>query len=258
MTELDDFAANGILKIEGAFDDRDAARMRDVVWAELQHRYGVDRDDPDTWDRHPPTGLRSTKRSPAFAPICGPALSAMLDRLLGAGQWQPPKHCGNVLVTMPNAAEWRVPHKIWHSDFQPTLPADRLVAVKVWALFDDIAATGGGTTQLAGSHRAFANYLARTGECEYKRAKFGFLASHPWLASLTHDDGAPERNERFMRLGAEVDGVALRVVECIGQSGDVFVTHPWVFHSIADNASSRPRLMRSFAVTRRLASQSPD
>jgi hypothetical protein len=30
----------------------------------------------------------------------------------------------------------------------------------------------------------------------------------------------------------------------------VYVTHPWVFHSIATNVSHRPRLMRSVAVTR--------
>ena len=43
-----------------------------------------------------------------------------------------------------------------------------------------------------------------------------------------------------MSDGAEVDGVCLRVVECTGRAGDVYVTHPWVFHSIASNASTRP------------------
>jgi Phytanoyl-CoA dioxygenase (PhyH) len=241
------FDETGIIRIPGAFGAREAARMRDVVWNELRGRYGIRRQDPSTWRRHP-TGLKSTKRSPAFAPICGPSVAAALDAVLGAGRWRPPKHYGNVLVTMPDVDEWRVPHRIWHSDFPPTLPRDRVTVVKLWALFDDVEPGGGGTPQLAGSHLAFARHLARTGEHDYKRAKLGFLGSHPWLKALTRDDGDPRRNERLTGDGAEVDGIRLRVVECTGRAGDVYITHPWVFHSIASNASARPRLMRSVAV----------
>ena len=140
-----------------------------------------------------------------------------------------------------------MPHRIWHPDFPPTLPAGRVTVVKLWALFDDVDPGGGGTPQLAGSHLAFARYLARTGEPDYKRAKLGFLDSDPWLKTLTRDDGAPDRNACLMD-GTDVDGVRLRVVECTGRAGDVYVTHPWVFHSIASNASTRPRLMRSVAI----------
>ena len=182
--------------------------------------------------------------------MCGAVVAEVLDLLFGAGQWRRPKHYGNVLVTMPTTGVWRVPHKVWHPDFEPTLPPDRLTVVKLWALFDDVDAAGGGTPHLAGSHLAFSRYLARTGESDYKRAKFGFLNSHPWLQALTRDDGDPDRNERFMVTGTDIDGVKLRVVECTGKSGDVYLTHPWVFHSIAGNASHRPRLMRSFAIAR--------
>jgi hypothetical protein len=242
------FDRTGILKIERAFSDADASRMRDVVWRELGRRYAIERNDPSTWNRHDPTGLTSTKKSPAFAPMCGPLICETLDALFGAGNWRPPKSFGNVLVTMPTRGPWRVPHKVWHSDFQPTLPADRLTAVKLWALFDDVDACGGGTPQLAGSHALFARYIARTGERDYKRAKLGFLNSDPWLKALSRDDGDPARNDTFMGAPTEIAGQELRVVECTGRSGDVYVTHPWVFHSIAANASMRPRLMRSFAV----------
>jgi hypothetical protein len=238
----------GIVKLEGAFSPDDAARMRDVVWSELARRHGIERDDPTTWYRNTPTGLTTTKKSGAFRPICGPVLGAFLDSLFGPGGWRCPKHFGNVLVTMPNALEWRVPDRIWHSDFQPTLATDRLPVVKLWALFDDIDPGGGGTPQLAGSHRAFARWVAQSGERDYKRAKFGFLESHPWLRMLTRDDGDPDRNRRLLDDGVEVDGVELRVMECTGRAGDVYVTHPWVFHSIAPNARARPRLMRSVGV----------
>jgi ectoine hydroxylase-related dioxygenase (phytanoyl-CoA dioxygenase family) len=224
--------------------------MRDVIWKELQLRYEIDRDDPATWHRHLPTGLKTAKKSDAFAPICSPAVRDVLDALLGVDRWQTPKQYGNVLVTMPEAKEWRVPHRIWHTDFPPTLSSDRLVAVKLWALIDDIDPGGGGTPQLECSHRAFARYLAANPEHDYKRAKFGFLASHPWLMGLTCDEGEPDRNERFMHTQTDVHGVELRVVECTGKAGDVYVSHPWVFHSIAANASPRPRMMRSVAIHR--------
>ena len=169
--------------------------MRDVVWAELAQRHDMDRDVPSTWTTLEPTGLKTSKQHRAFAPICGPRLTAALDDLFGADRWVPPKQFGNVLVTLPNATSWRVPAKVWHSDFPPTLPRDELRAVKVWALLDDIDAGGGGTPQLAGSHRAFAQYLERTGDVDYKRAKFGFLDSHGWLQLLTHDDGTEHRND---------------------------------------------------------------
>jgi hypothetical protein len=244
----DEFDRTGMFRLDGAFAAADAEQMRAVVWRELARRYEIERDDPTTWDRHEPTGLKSTKKSAAFAPICGPAVTLALDALLGPGRWGQPKQFGNVLVTMPNAKSWRVPHQTWHSDFPPTLSPERLVAVKLWALFDDVEAGGAGTPQLAGSHALFAQYVARTGERDYKRAKFGFLNSDPWLKALTRDDGDPNRNQMFMGAATEIDGRLLRVVECTGKAGDVYVTHPWVFHTIAANASGRPRLMRSFAV----------
>jgi hypothetical protein len=219
----------------------------------MQRRYAIERDDPSTWHRHEPTGLTSTKRSTAFAPICSVSVTNLLDQLLGAGRWAPPQQYGNVLVTMPDAGPWRVPDRIWHSDFPPTLPVAPLAAVKLWALFDDVAPGGGGTPQLAGSHRAFAHYLSTTSERDYKKTKFGFLRSDPWLQTLTHDRGETERNDVLMRQGTEVDGIELRVVECTGRAGDVYVTHPWVFHSIAKNARDRPRFMRSVAVFARAA-----
>ncbi len=44
---------------------------------------------------------------------------------------------------------------------------------------------------------------------------------------------------------ADLDGIPVRVVELTGSAGDVYVTHPWVLHSIAPNANHTPRMMRS-------------
>jgi hypothetical protein len=245
----DTFLRTGMIEVRGAFGRDDAMRMQDVVWRELFRRYGIERDEPATWDRHEPVHLTATKKHRAFSAICGLALGERLDELLGPGRWTPPDQYGNVLVSMPNASEWRVPHTLWHSDFPATIPFAPTPVVKVWALFDDVAPGGAGTPQLLGSHALFARYVEHTDERDYKRLKHGFLKSHPWLQALTRDHGDPGRNRVFTE-GVEIDGVELRVVECAGAAGDIFITHPWVFHSLAVNATARPRLMRSFAVWR--------
>jgi hypothetical protein len=241
------FARDGIICIPGAFSSDEAARMQAVIWGELRARYGVERDDRSTWLPGEATGMKTSKRSRAFAPICGPAVASVLDELLGAGRWSKPKQFGNVLVTFPNATEWRVPHRVWHSDFEAGYPTDRLFAVKLWALCDDVVPGQGGTPQLAGSHRLFARYLETAPSREYKVAKRGFLRSHPWLDALTHDDGEPDRNERFLNE-MDIDGLPARVVELTGRAGDVFITHGWVFHGIPVNASTQPRCLRSVAL----------
>src|SRR5689334_2695177 len=113
--DLERFERTGVVRCESVFSRDDAERMRDVIWNELRRRHGIDRVDSSTWDRHPPTGLKSSKRSRAFAPICGPQLEVALDALFGTGCWQRPTSFGNVLVTMPDRALWRVPAAIWHS-----------------------------------------------------------------------------------------------------------------------------------------------
>ena len=212
----------------------------------MRHRYGIERDDPLTWDRHPPTGLKSAKKSRAFDTVVGPVTAEALDDLFGAEAWVKAKSNGNVLVTMPDASQWRVPHRIWHSDFEATYPPDDLFAVKVWALLDDLVPGGGGTPQLAGSHRLFAAIRpGRRGP--YVQARQARLPQVPPVA-----EGAlhrrrrcrSDRTERFMGADAGIDGLPARVVELTGDAGDVFLTHAWVFHTIAVNATDRPRLMR--------------
>ena len=243
-----EFARDGILALRRAFSADDAARMQDVLWDELRTRHGIERSDRSTWKAGEAFGMKTSKRSKAFEPICGPAVAHVLDELLGEGGWERPKQFGNVLITFPNATAPRVPHRIWHSDFDPGFHPDHLFAVKLWALCDDVAPGGGGTPQLLGSHNLFARYLASTPTRHYKETKFGFLRSHPWLEALTRDDGDPDRNERFLDVEVDIDGLPARVVELTGEAGDVFVTHGWVFHSIPVNAGTWPRLMRSCAV----------
>ena len=88
---------------QAEFDRRGSSTVQPVrsariVGVEVQ-RYEIDRDDRATWDRHPPTGMRSSKKHHAFAPILGPIMTGALDDLFGPERWMPPKHYGQVLIT---------------------------------------------------------------------------------------------------------------------------------------------------------------
>jgi hypothetical protein len=238
--ELQEFERDGIVKIPGTFGADDAARMRDVLWSELASVHGMERDDRSSWTTLRPTKLKATKTDPAADAILGPPLRSALDDLLGQGAWGEPANQGQVLVTMPMPGTWSVPHLQWHTDIGFDLPVDELVAVKVWALMGDIGPGGGGTPQVAGSHRVIARHLGTTSERDFTTVRDQVLRSHPWFDSLTTAD----RSTQLM-TESEVDGIPVRVVELTGSAGDVYLTHPWLLHSIAPNTSDAPRMMRS-------------
>lgn len=241
------FERTGILKLEAAFSAADASAMREVVWKELAVRHGIHQDDPSTWTPRFVSGMATTKRHPAFRAILGPPLRAALDDLLGAGQWHEPRHQGQVLVTMPNAERWRVPHQLWHTDVGYDTPPGVLTGVKHWAFLNAVEPGGGGTVQLAGSHRLLERYVSQLppDRREYKQVRDSFLRSHPWLRQLAAPDDDPDRNRRLMDVEADIDGLPARVVELTGQPGDVYLTHLWVMHAAAPNARPVPRMMRS-------------
>jgi ectoine hydroxylase-related dioxygenase (phytanoyl-CoA dioxygenase family) len=236
--QLQTFDRDGIVRLPGAFTTDDAARMRDVLWDELSARYGMSRDNPTTWTPTRPTGLKITKSSPAANAILSPVVREALDTLLGS--WIEPSHQGQVLVTMPEGQPWSLPHRQWHVDLTFDQPPGVLPAVKTWALLEDLQPGGGGTPQVLGSHRVIERFLTTTPERDFKTVRDQVLSSHPWLRELT----SPDRSVDVMAEAA-LDGLPVRVVELTGKAGDVFLTHPWILHSIAPNATAVPRMMRS-------------
>ncbi|MEV6266245.1 phytanoyl-CoA dioxygenase family protein [Kribbella sp. NPDC051936] len=233
--EHDVFERDGIVKIPSAFTSDEAAAMRDVLWSELSERHGMDRDDRATWTPLRPTGLKTAKSSRAALAVLGPRVRSALDGLLG--EWTQPKHAGQVLVTMPEGVSWSVPHRQWHTDVGFETPTE---AVKIWALLGDLEPGGGGTPQVAGSHRIIERFLTTTDEREFKAVRDQVLRSDPWLRNLTSEQRTVDPLEP-----TEIEGLPARVVELTGQAGDVYLTHPWILHSIAPNAGDVPRMMRS-------------
>jgi hypothetical protein len=253
-TQLAELGELGHTRIVGAFDPEAAERMRAVAWRELESRYGLTEGSPPAaWPQFV-SHMKTTKHSRAFAPIASPALADAADQLLGPGRWKWPKHWGQVMVTPPRPdLPWQLPHRLWHTDFEYTQPLDRLVALRIFVFFGEVAPHGGGTLLIEGSHRMTAGYVASLTDeerADYKRVRDGFMRHDPWLEELSTASGDSDREARFMGASGEVDGVPARVVELTGRPGDIVLTHPWVYHCAAPNATAVPRLMRGSAFRR--------
>ena len=251
-----EFDERGLTRLRNVFTSDDAARMRSVVWRELERRYGAVEADPSTWALGQAHGMKTSKKSRAFEPIGGPVLLEAIDELLGAGTWTTAAHWGQVMVTFPQPDEaWTLPSKMWHVDWPYTYAPTPLFGVKVFAFFGTVEPQGGGTLVVAGSHRVVERFVASTEQdarTEFRTCRLRFMNHDPWFRALARaDDPDSERTARFMGSDHDSDGIPVRVVELTGEPGDVVLTHPWMLHHTAPNTSPYPRMMRGKTYNRR-------
>jgi hypothetical protein len=250
------FDTTGIVRLSDVFSADDAARMRRVVWSELERRHGILEHDPATWNQAVPAGWKASKKSRAFDAIGSPTLYAAIDDLLGADNWSRPKHWGQVMVTFPAPdTPWTLPHSLWHVDWMYSNPPTPLFGLKVFAFFGPVERHGGGTLVVTGSHRVVERFAAFTPPAtrdDFRTCRLQFMRHDQWFRDLARaDDPDPERIRRFMDAEHDVDGVPVRVVELTGRAGDVVLAHPWMLHHAAPNAASYPRMMRGKNLHRR-------
>jgi ectoine hydroxylase-related dioxygenase (phytanoyl-CoA dioxygenase family) len=169
-------------------------------------------------------------------------IAGALDDLLGV-DWGRPARWGVPLVTFPDRTlQWDVPHQFWHLD-TPAMPESPAVA-RVFVILEPLAARGGGTLVVTGSHRVFQSLAARVGRpLRSSEANRRLRAEQPWFAALSSNADNVDRIRRYMSEGAQVDGVLVRVVEMTGQAGDAFLMHPSLLHTPSPNVGAQPRLM---------------
>jgi ectoine hydroxylase-related dioxygenase (phytanoyl-CoA dioxygenase family) len=111
-------------------------------------------------------------------------------------------------------------------------------------MLSPVAPKGGGTAVVAGSHRLAERIAARSGTATRSADVTRRLrAEHPWFAALSSKDAAGDRIRRFMREGAEIDGIHVRVAEMTGEPGDAWFMHPSLLHTAAPNTGEAPRMM---------------
>ncbi len=133
---------------------------------------------------------------------------------------------------------------MWHFDIPARGPANGFGALRCLGFVNDVAARGGGTLVVEGSHQLVralvaaspANDAGQSGDVRRVLAQ-----PSPWFAALSEPGG--DRIRRFMDTGDTIDSV----VELTGAPGEVVLMHPWVLHNISMNVADTPRMMTSFS-----------
>lgn len=253
-SELETFNTVGFVRMQGVVPRADVEEMCDRVWA-LMAEQGILREDPTSWnfDATKHRGLNTISQLHQLkdgepSPEDYPIVSNALDTVFGANERTPAPNWGQPLVTLPVTVDkWLMPSSIWHYDHGYSKPGE-IHGVNVFLLMDDVEPGGGGTAVLRNSP-LLIDRLLRSGARFEKISdqNKGFLGSHPWLRGLKvpKKDWNAERNNLYMGTDTDIDGIPARVEELTGKAGDVFISHPALYHAPAMNASSRPRLMRT-------------
>ncbi|HEX4124293.1 MAG TPA: phytanoyl-CoA dioxygenase family protein [Tepidisphaeraceae bacterium] len=254
--DLRHFHDHGFVRLASAFDPTAALRMRDYMWEYIAKHHAIHRDDRTTWNPAIDLKLNKTTHHRAYNAIGSPRLYAAVDQLLGAGTWNPPKGWGGFLVTFPppNPPPWTVTYTNWHWDGDCWENLEQSNGLFIFTFFSSVQPKGGGTLVAGGTHRLLARFLKSLPDArKYTHSKLRprFLASHPWLTALSHQSRVGEdRVARFMGWAIDIDGIAARVVELVGEPGDAVICHPSILHAESMNCTDVPRFMRVATIKR--------
>ncbi|MEN8183850.1 MAG: phytanoyl-CoA dioxygenase family protein [Myxococcota bacterium] len=241
-----EFDERGFVRLRHVFSRAEAAAMEERLWASLNRKHGVRRDDPSSWKIPLGAGLRPLRTHAVFRPIGGPAVLGALDELIGEGRWQEPKHWGQFLVSFP-VAEGDFSRSNWHTDFPYFLPRDRVVGALVFSFVGEVPSGTGGTLVIAGSHKVVGRFVGANPhlrKVKMKVARQALMNSDPWLKALGAEADEEGWVGRFMAREHAIADIPVRVVELTGEPGDVVIGHPWLLHTPSPNRGDRPRFMR--------------
>jgi ectoine hydroxylase-related dioxygenase (phytanoyl-CoA dioxygenase family) len=249
--QKDQFHQAGFFHLRGAFSRAAARRMGDAIWGFLREKHGFSAGEPASWRIERPTGFQALTRSKVFEALAGSVLTDALNDLLGTAAWQVPKQWGAPLVTFPGrSSAWSVPHNQWHLDFLAQPPVEPLPGVRVFGLIAPVSRYGGATLVLSGSQRLVAGLVASGRAGHSTGARAALAAMDGWLRDLWSGGDPTDREQRFMREGATVGGVPLRVEPLTGNPGDIILMHPWVLHAPSSNSGTSPRMMVGHSIFR--------
>ena len=237
------FVAHGHVVIKAAFPRERADDACQSAWTELEANYGVDRNDPDTWDgvsagrgrkrgyeRTQGTGARFLSK--AHAPR---AFAAQADVVGGAARLPNDGKAlswGDAVVgnlRVPDGPAWKPPaarQPGWHKDghhFRHFInsPEQGLLTVPIYT---DILPRSGGTFIACDSIAPVARLLAR-------------------CPAGVHPDGT--------QAGYLIPGLIEQCsdfAELTGEAGDVVLVHPYMLHRVSVNPSNRPRFIANMPV----------
>lgn len=219
--QIEDFIANGFVRIDNAFPRELADAGRAILWADT----GCDPDNPATWTR-PVIRLGFYTQPPFAGAVNSPRLRAAYDQLVGAGRWAPQGGLGTFPVRFPSTDA--PGDDGWHVD--ASLPGDDPGnffscrtnvrsdgrALLMLFLFSDVGPDDAPTRIRVGSHLDVARALEPHGD----------------------------RGLDVMELVATFGPTELRPEAlAVGEAGTVYLCHPFLVHAAQPHRGSRPRFM---------------
>ena len=246
-----------------------------------QLEHGILKNDPATWTL-PMAFIGQGYNGAPFDACATQKLADACSDLVGSGRWINEHEVGwwgHWPVNFAIGADqiWDVPADEWHIDTPDdgtfiSAPNQGSLAV---CLFSKIGPRGGGTLICEGSHQIAIRFMKENPGLTQRDFNHLCAESHPYLRALSGRDGGAgpgtdtgnargvnaaafvrkqaerlqnavktERISRFMdEVHTDEWGTKLRVVEITGEPGDVFLAHPFMFHSPSFNHSGVPRFM---------------
>ena len=239
--QLDAFDRLGVLRLPGFYPRADIDRMADRIWADLERRFGVIRDRPESWTVASPAHFQALTRGGAFDALGSRKLSDLANALLGKGAWDEPKPWGSPLVSFPTPTP-PLRRPPWHLDIGGLQRLNPLPILRTFTFLEPLLPGGGGTLYVSGSHR-FALEIERGSEAPVRSAavRQRLKSEHPWFAHLFAADSVQVRE--LLNAEARVGGHTVRLEEMTGAPGDLIIMHPAALHATAHNGLDRPRMM---------------
>lgn len=222
--QIDQFVADGFVKLEGAFPHAVADACCDILWRDLK----LSPDEPSGW-KEPVMRLTGYADPPFEEALASSRLASALDQLVGAGRWVT-QGTGGMVVRFPSEKKpW---DDGWHIDasFPPNddlTSTDyfhwRINYLSRWRsmlmlfLFSDCGPTEAPTRVRIGSHLPMARQLVKYGE-----------------AGVSMADLAQEGFE---------SSAGCEETTAMGEAGTVWLLHPFTVHAAQGHRGGRPRFI---------------
>jgi hypothetical protein len=247
--QLEAFDRLGVVRLPGFYPEADIEPMADRLWADLELRFGMVWDRPDSWTVASPAHFQALTRAGVFSALGSPRMSDLADGLLGAGAWDAPRPWGRPLVTFPSLTP-NMRRPPWHLDIGGLQSLSPLPVLRAFTFLEPLLPNGGGTLYVSGSHQ-LALEIEREHEGPVRSAdvRERLKTEHPWFARLLAADSVHVRE--FLNAESRVGAHTVRLEEMTGAPGDLIIMHPATLHATAHNALDRPRMMLTVWIYRR-------
>jgi hypothetical protein len=221
VSQIREFIDQGYVRIRNVFSAGLAAEARSILWKDI----GWDPDDPGSWLK-PVVRLGDYSGGPFQEAVNAPILHDAFNKLVGRGKWMPRNSLGTFPVRFPVKAD---PEDTgWHVDasFPGEDPHDFFTwriniysngrALLMLFLFSDTSEDDSPTRIIPGSHLEVARILEPFG-----REGLSFM-------------------ELAEKLGHITKG---KETLATGQTGTVYLCHPFLVHAAQAHRGSQPRFM---------------